>query len=54
MEIPSLTRDEATRRAALLDVERYDVAVDFTGLLDGHEFRVTSSITFRCTEPGTS
>ncbi|MDT7538718.1 MAG: aminopeptidase [Actinomycetota bacterium] len=52
MEIPSLTRDEARARAALLDVQRYDIAVDLTDLLDGNELRVTSTVTFRCNEPG--
>jgi aminopeptidase N len=54
MEIPSLTRDEAAQRAALLDVDRYDVAVDLTGLLDGAELRVTTTVAFRCNEPGAS
>jgi aminopeptidase N len=54
MEIPSLTRDEAERRASLLEVDRYDVAVDMTGLLDGDALQVTSTVTFRCTEPGAS
>ena len=52
--MPSLTRDEARRRASLLDVERYDVAVDLTGLLDGDELRAVSTISFRCAEPGAS
>ncbi|MDT7572196.1 MAG: aminopeptidase [Actinomycetota bacterium] len=54
MEIPSLTQDEASRRAALLEVERYDVAVDLTDLTDGDELRVTSTVSFRCNEPGAS
>ena len=31
----SLTQDEAAERAALLEVERYDIAVDLRGLLEG-------------------
>jgi aminopeptidase N len=52
MDVPSLTRDEATRRAALLEVERYDVAVDLTGLREGNELRAVTTVSFRCTEPG--
>ncbi|MDX6197894.1 MAG: aminopeptidase [Actinomycetota bacterium] len=52
MEIPSLTQEEARRRAAILDVQRYDLEVDLTGLLDGDELRATSTVTFRCNEPG--
>ncbi|MGW4155353.1 aminopeptidase N [Micromonospora chersina] len=48
----SLTQDEAGERAALLAVERYDIAVDLTGMLAGGEFRATSTITFRCLTPG--
>ncbi|MEP9383664.1 aminopeptidase N [Nocardioides sp. KR10-350] len=48
----SLTLDEAVARAALLDVERYDVALDLTGLLDGDTLTTTSMITFTCSEPG--
>ncbi|MGW1800106.1 aminopeptidase N [Streptomyces sp. NPDC001984] len=52
MEIRSLTRTEAERRAALLTVERYDVDVDLTGLPDGPEVRCVSTVTFSCHEPG--
>jgi aminopeptidase N len=48
----SLTQDEAARRAGLLHVERYDLDVDLTGLLDGPELRATATITFACREPG--
>ena len=48
----SLTHDEARARAGLLDVERYDIALDLTGLLDGDALRATSTVTFRCAEPG--
>jgi len=48
----SLTRDEATTRARLVDVERYDIDVDMTGLLEGTTWRATSTVTFTCAEPG--
>ncbi|HEX8780813.1 MAG TPA: aminopeptidase N [Nocardioides sp.] len=52
MTLLSLTREEAADRAALVAVDRYDIAVDLTGLLDGDLFRSTSTITFRCSSPG--
>ena len=52
MPIASLTRVEAEARAALLTVDRYDIDVDLTGLLEGDTVRTTSRITFRCTQPG--
>ncbi|MEU5346447.1 aminopeptidase N [Streptomyces sp. NPDC020766] len=52
MEIRSLTRAEAERRGALLEVERYDVDIDLTGLVDGPEVRCVSTVTFSCREPG--
>ncbi|WP_328498597.1 aminopeptidase N [Streptomyces sp. NBC_00414] len=52
MEIRSLTRTEAERRAELLTVLRYDVAIDLTGLPDGPEVRCVSTVTFICREPG--
>ena len=48
----SLTQNEARERAALLVVERYDIDADLTGMLEGDEFRATSTITFRCLTPG--
>ncbi len=48
----SLTRDEATQRAALLEVLRYDITVDLTGLLDGDTLSSVSTITFDCGSPG--
>ncbi|MDH2444553.1 aminopeptidase N [Amnibacterium sp. CER49] len=50
----SLTRAEAEERAALLAVERYDIDVDLTGLLDGPTIRATSTIAFTCRTPGSS
>ncbi|MEU4612293.1 aminopeptidase N [Streptomyces umbrinus] len=52
MEIRSLTRSEAERRGALLEVERYDVDIDLTGLADGPEVRCVSTVAFSCREPG--
>ncbi|MEO6512988.1 MAG: aminopeptidase N, partial [Nocardioides sp.] len=50
----SLTRAEAEERFALLDVERYDVAVDLRGLFEGEVLEATSTATFRCRQPGAS
>jgi aminopeptidase N len=48
----TLTREEAARRAALLEVDRYDIEVDMRGLLAGDTVRSVSRIRFRCAEPG--
>jgi aminopeptidase N len=50
----SLTREEAARRGDLLDVARYEIAVDLRGLLEGDRWVSTSTITFTCHEPGTT
>ena len=50
----SLTRHEAEARSALLAVDRYDITVELRGLLEGEVLESTSTITFRCTEPGAS
>ncbi len=50
--IASLTRTEAEERAALLEVTRYDIAVDLRGLLEGEVLEAVSTITFTCREPG--
>jgi len=52
MSVRSLTQGEAEQRAALLAVERYDVAVDLTGLLAGPQVACVSTVTFTCREPG--
>jgi aminopeptidase N len=52
MHAASLTRTEAGDRARLLDVTRYDIDVDLTGLLEGDTVHSVSSISFRCHEPG--
>jgi len=54
MTLSSLTRDEAQERADLLTVDRYDIDVDFTGLLEGDAFRATSTMRFRCRTEGAS
>jgi aminopeptidase N len=50
--VASLTRTEAERRAALLEVERYDIEVDLRGLFEGEVVEAASTITFSCREPG--
>ena len=44
----TLTREEAEERAALLEVERYDIEVDLRGLLEGDTVRSVSRVRFRC------
>ncbi|MDN5795299.1 MAG: aminopeptidase N [Intrasporangium sp.] len=46
----NLTRDEATHRAELLRVERYDVRLDLTTGPD--TFRTSTTVTFDCRQPG--
>src|SRR5690242_4115591 len=53
-DVLSLTQQEAEERAALLDVQRYDVELDLTGLVDGNTLRATSTITFTAKTPGAS
>ena len=50
----SLTQQEARERAALLQVHRYDLEFDLTGLAGGDLLRVESRITFSATEPDAS
>jgi len=50
----SLTQDEARERGALLDVHRYDLELDLTGLADGDTLRATSRVTFSAATPGAS
>ena len=54
MDLHSLTQTEAEERAALLAVERYDIALDLTDLPTGPEVRATSTVAFRCRQPGAS
>ncbi|GIH05315.1 aminopeptidase N [Rhizocola hellebori] len=51
-DLPSLTRAEAEDRAALIHVDRYDVAIDLTSMLDGADFRAVASVRFSCRRPG--
>ena len=46
----SLTQEEAAARAATVTVERYDISLDMTGLLEGE---TVATITFSAT-PGSS
>ena len=52
MTLLSLSREEAADRSSLIEVDRYDIDVDLTGLLEGDLFATVSTITFRCTDPG--
>jgi aminopeptidase N len=53
-DVRSLTRREAEERARLVEVDRYDIEVDLSGMLEGEVLAATSTITFRCLEPGAS
>ena len=46
----SLTEAEAHTRAQLLEVTRYDIELDLTGLPDDGPLRATSRVRFRCTD----
>ncbi|SNY38287.1 aminopeptidase N [Paractinoplanes atraurantiacus] len=48
----SLTQAEAEQRAALIAVDRYDIALDFTELPTGPAVTCVSTVTFTCREPG--
>ncbi|ADI10209.1 aminopeptidase N [Streptomyces bingchenggensis BCW-1] len=54
----NLTRDEAQERARLLTVDAYDVALDLRSAVGEHAgegprtFRSTTTLRFRCAEPG--
>jgi aminopeptidase N len=50
--VRSLTQQQAQERAALLDVARYDLELDLTGLADGDTLRTSSTITFAASTPG--
>ncbi len=51
-DVRSLTQVEAAERAALLEVERYDLELDLTGLVEGDALLATSRITFTATTAG--
>src|SRR3954451_5104034 len=53
-DVRSLTRDEAEERGRLVTVDRYDIDVDMTGLLDEPVWRATSTVRVRCSTPGES
>ena len=54
-EVPaSLTEEEARQRAALIEVERYDITLDLRDLLEGDRWVATSSVVFTCRTPGAS
>jgi aminopeptidase N len=50
----SLTQDEAATRAELIEVDRYDVHLDLTGLLDGSTLVSRSRISFTCRAAGST
>jgi aminopeptidase N len=50
----NLTQAEASERAELLTVERYDVHLDLTGLAEGKTFGSRSAVSFSCSAPGAS
>jgi len=52
VNVRSLTQQEAQERAALLEVERYDIDIDLTDLPTGPSVRCASRITFSCGRPG--
>ncbi|MFC0547703.1 aminopeptidase N [Kutzneria chonburiensis] len=52
MAAPNLTRDQAQQRAALLEVQSYDIALDLTG--DGPAFGSTTTVRFRSRTAGAS
>jgi aminopeptidase N len=47
--VRSLRQEEAVKRAALLSVTSYDIAIDLTGLVDGPDFRAVSTVRFTAT-----
>ena len=48
----TLTRDEAAARAALIEVESYDIELDLT--TGAETYHSTSRVRFRCLQPGRS
>ncbi|MEV6612255.1 aminopeptidase N [Kutzneria sp. NPDC051319] len=52
MAAPNLTRAQAQQRAALLEVQYYDIALDLTG--DGPAFGSTTTVRFRSRTAGAS
>jgi aminopeptidase N len=52
--LSSLSRDEARLRADLVMVDRYQIDIDLTELVEGSVFRAVSTIRFRCRSSGAS
>jgi aminopeptidase N len=55
VSVPNLTREDARARAALLDIDSYDVELDLTdggGKPGERTFRSRCTIRFRCRQPG--
>src|SRR4051794_21623808 len=50
--VRSLTQQQAQERAALVEVDRYDLELDLTGLAEGDTLRTTSTVTFSASTPG--
>ncbi|MEV0647423.1 aminopeptidase N [Phytomonospora sp. NPDC050363] len=50
--MPSLTHDEAVARAALLDVDSYEIDLDLTGKDPAAGYPSTTVVRFACKEPG--
>ena len=53
-DVASLNQQEAAGRAALLEVDRYEVDLDLNGLLEGDTVASTVTVRFRCARPGAS
>ncbi len=49
--VPNLTKDEAVRRAALVDVHSYAVDLDVSDAERSDTFSSTTTVTFACAEP---
>jgi aminopeptidase N len=50
--MPSLSRDEAVARAALIRVHAYAVDLDLSEAADADRFASTTTVRFTCTQPG--
>jgi aminopeptidase N len=50
--MPSLNRDEAARRANLLTIDSYQIDLDLSGAAEAETFGSTTTVLFRCNEPG--
>jgi aminopeptidase N len=52
--LSSLKWDEARLRSELVAVDRYDIDIDLTELVEGTAFRAVSTVRFQCHSPGAS